>query len=261
MSVKNSNQSLYRATKTLVIRNLKLSFRTPGTFALALVMPASMLVVFVYAFGGAMNVGEGNFIDYIVPGIILVTIGQFAPSVSVRLSNDMTNGIIDRFRTLPISNASILLAHVTSSILQNVFTVTITMGTAILLGFRPTANFKAWMIIILLVILYIKMIMWLATLNGILAKTPESSSDLMLLISALPFLSSAFVPIDTMPPLLRIFAENQPMTPILDSLRSLLLSEDLTTRTIQLAFFWGIGLTILFGCSSIIMYKIKMKRD
>lgn len=187
MSVKNSNQSLYRATKTLAIRNLKLSFRTPGTFALALVMPASMLVVFVYAFGGAMNVGEGNFIDYIVPGIILVTIGQFAPSVSVRLSNDMTNGIIDRFRTLPISNASILLAHVTSSILQNVFTVTITMGTAILLGFRPTANFKDWMIIILLMILYIKMIMWLATLNGILAKTPESSSDLMLLISALLF--------------------------------------------------------------------------
>ena len=81
MSVKNSNQSLYRDTKTLAIRNLKLSFRTPGTFALALVMPASMLVVFVYAFGGAMNVGEGNFIDYIVPGIILVTIGQFAPSV------------------------------------------------------------------------------------------------------------------------------------------------------------------------------------
>jgi ABC-2 type transport system permease protein len=250
--------SFIRDSKTMLMRNLKLSFRTPGAIGLALVMPASMLIVFVFIFGGSMDVGDIRFIDYIVPGIILLTIGQCAPGISVRLSNDLSNGIIARFHTMPIVRSSILVGHVIAAILQNMLTVIITIFTAFLLGFRPQADLKNWLLASLIIFLYISMMMWLATLSGLYAKSPEGASELMTLISVLPFLSSAFVPTATMPTILKIFAENQPMTSILDSVRFLLLNEELPSGTLRLALFWCVGLGLICCILSLNSYWKKM---
>lgn len=252
--------SFIRDARTMLIRNLKLSFRTPGAIGIALVMPASMLIVFVFIFGGSMDVGDIRFIDYIVPGIILLTIGQCAPGISVRLSNDMNNGIIDRFHTMPIVRASIVVGHVSAAILQNILTVVVTIITAFLIGFRPQAELKEWVLASLIIVLYIGMMMWVATLSGLSAKSPEGASELMTLISVLPFLSSAFVPTATMPTIFRVFVENQPMTPVLDSVRALLLNEDLSRKTVQLAVFWCVGLGLVFCILSLNVYRKKMRK-
>jgi len=254
MEVKKEG-SFIRNSKTMFIRSLKLSFRNPGVLALALLAPASMLGVFVYVFGGALDVGDYSVVNFIVPGVILLSIAQSAPIISVRLNDDMNKGVIDRFRAMPIAKSSILVGHVTATVLQGIITVAITFVVALLVGFRPQATFVQWFMISGLMILYIIMTVWLATLSGVLAKTAESSSGIMTLIGVLPFLSSGFVPTDTMPNSLRIFAENQPMTPIIDSVRALLLNQPLADGTLRMALFWCIGLAIVFYVLAVKTYK------
>lgn len=248
---------LLRDSKTMFVRSLKLSFRHPSTIGLSLLMPATLLAVFVYVFGGAMNVGGYSVIDYIVPGIILLTIGQGAPSISVRLTNDVAKGVIDRFRTMPIAQSSLLVGHVAATVLQSIVTTAIAVLVSILVGFRSQAGLAGWLIVAGIVVLYIIMMMWLAVLIGMYAKTAEEASGLMTLIGVLPFLSSGFVPTETMPPILRIFAENQPMTSIIDTVRSLLLNEPLPDRTLHTALLWCVGLAIVFWVAALHMYKRK----
>lgn len=248
---------LLRDSKTMFVRSLKLSFRHPSTIGLSLLMPATLLAVFVYVFGGAMDVGGYSVVDYIVPGIILLTIGQGAPSISVRLTNDVAKGVIDRFRTMPIAQSSLLVGHVAATVLQSIVTTAIAVLVSILVGFRSQAGLAGWLIVAGIVVLYIIMMMWLAVLIGMYAKTAEEASGLMTLIGVLPFLSSGFVPTETMPPILRIFAENQPMTSIIDTVRSLLLNEPLPDRTLHTALLWCVGLAIVFWVAALHMYKRK----
>ena len=250
--------SLLRDSKTMFIRSLKLSFRSPGAIALALIMPASILVVFVYMLGGAMNVGEFSVVNFIVPGVILLTIGQSAPPIAVRLNHDITKGVIDRFRTMPIAKSSILIGHVSATVLQSIVTVATTICIALLVGFRPQASLRSWLMAIGIIALYILMIMWLAVLIGVFAKDSESASGLMTLVGIFPFLSSGFVPTETMPTVLRVFAENQPMTPIINSVRSLLLNQPLADRTLFTALLWCIGLTVVFYVTALRVYKRKV---
>lgn len=137
---KTKEGSLLRDSKTMFIRILKLSFRSPGTVALSLLMPASLLTVFIYVFGGAIDVGDFSVVNFIVPGTVLLSIGQSAPPIAVRLNNDMTKGIVDRFRTMPIAKSSILVGHVTATVLQSIVTVVITICVSVLVGFRPRAG-------------------------------------------------------------------------------------------------------------------------
>ncbi|MGL9730289.1 ABC transporter permease [Enterococcus sp. DIV0756] len=248
---------LLRDSKTMFVRSLKLSFRHPSTIGLSLLMPATLLAVFVYVFGGAMDVGGYSVVDYIVPGIILLTIGQGAPSISVRLTNDVAKGVIDRFRTMPIAQSSLLVGHVAATVLQSIVTTAIAVLVSILVGFRSQAGLAGWLIVAGIVVLYIIMMMWLAVLIGMYAKTAEEASGLMTLIGVLPFLSSGFVPTETMPPILRIFAENQPMTSIIDTVRSLLLNEPLSEKTLCTALLWCVGLAIVFWVAALHMYKRK----
>jgi len=252
--------SLLRDSKTMFIRSLKLSFRSPGAIALALIMPASILVVFVYMLGGAMNVGEFSVVNFIVPGVILLTIGQSAPPIAVRLNHDITKGVIDRFRTMPIAKSSILIGHVSATVLQSIVTVATTICIALLVGFRPQASLRSWLMAIGIIALYILMIMWLAVLIGVFAKDSESASGLMTLVGIFPFLSSGFVPTETMPTVLRVFAENQPMTPIINSVRSLLLNQPLADRTLFTALLWCIGLTVVFYVTALRVYKRKVAK-
>ncbi|WP_429958997.1 ABC transporter permease [Enterococcus sp. AZ196] len=249
--------SLLRDSRTMFIRSLKLSFRSPSAIALALMMPASILAIFVYVFGGAMDLGGVSVANYIVPGVIVLTILQSTPAISVRLNNDMTKGVIDRFRTMPIAKASILVGHVTAAILQSIITAGIAICVSLLVGFRPQAGVTEWIIAVVIIILYIVMAMWLAVLIGVFAKTSEEASGYMQLIGVLPFLSSAFVPTETMPRVLRIVAENQPMTPIIDTVRALLLSQHLATSTLGMALIWCISLAVVFCVSALHIYKQK----
>lgn len=249
--------SLSRDSKTMFIRSLRLSFRHPGTIGLSLLMPASLLAVFVYVFGGALDVGDFSVANYIVPGVILLTIGQSTPPISVRLNEDMTKGVIDRFRTMPIAQSSLLVGHIMATVLQSIVTVAIAIGVSLLVGFRPQAGLTEWLMAGGIIMLYIIMMMWLAVLIGVYAKTSESASGLMTLIGVLPFLSSGFVPTDTMPRILRIFAENQPMTSIIDAVRALLLNEPLKKSVLYLALLWCVGLAFVFCVTSLYVYSRK----
>jgi len=249
--------SLLRDSKTMFIRSIMLAFRSPEAIMMALIVPAVLMVVFVYVFGGAMDVGGMSVVNFIVPGIILQTIGQGVPATTVRLNNDMTKGVIDRFRTMPIAKSSILVGHVLATLLQSLVTVAATIGAALLVGFRPSAGLLDWFIVAGILILYINMMAWLATLTGVHAKDPESAAGLMALVGVLPFLSSGFVPTETMPTVLRVFAENQPMTPIINTTRALLLGQPIPDGALRAALLWTVGLSIVFYALALHIYKRK----
>ena len=252
--------SLLRDSKTMFIRSLKLSFRSPEAMVTALIVPAILMVVFVYVFGGAMDVGGMSVVNFIVPGIILQTIGQTVPTTSVKLNNDMTKGVIDRFRTMPIAKSSVLVGHVFSTLLQSLATVTVTIIAAVLVGFRPYAGPTEWLIAVGIITLYIFMMSWLAVLSGVHARDPESASGLMVMVGVLPFLSSGFVPTETMPTVLRVFAENQPMTPIINTVRALFLNEPMPDGALRAALLWCIGLTVVFYILALHIYKRRVAK-
>ena len=257
MNTSSIEGSFFHDSKTMFIRSLKLALRSPESVALAIIVPAILMVVFVYVFGGAMNVGEISVVNFIVPGIILQTIGQTVPTIAVKINNDMTKGVIDRFRTMPISKSSILVGHVLSTLLQNMVTITITIVAALLVGFRPEATLLQWLMIIGIFILYVTMMAWLAVVSGVSSKDPEGASGLMAMVGVLPFLSSGFVPTETMPWALRIFAENQPMTPIINTIRALFLNQPIPDGNLAAALLWCIGLGLLFYFLALHVYKKK----
>jgi len=241
----------------MFIRSLKLSLRSPEAMIMALAVPAILMVVFVYVFGGAMDVGGMSVVNFIVPGIILQTIGQSVPTTAVGINNDMRKGVVDRFRTMPIAKSSVLLGHVAATLLRSLATVTVTIGAAFVVGFRPEAGVVQWFTAAGILALYILMMAWLAVVSGVHASDPESASGLMALVGVLPFLSSGFVPTETMPWALRLFAENQPMTPIINSVRSLFLNEPIPEGALGLALLWCVGLAAVFYGLAMCLYRRK----
>ena len=248
---------LIRDSFTMFIRSLKLSFRNPGAVGVAILAPASIMAIFVYVFGGALNVGDYSVVNFIVPGTILLSIGQSAPIISVRINNDMTKGVIDRYRTMPIAKSSILVGHVLATTIQSVVTVIASIGIALLIGFKPQAGLIEWFMVSGIMVLYITMLVWMATWCGVYAQSAEGSASFMTILGLLPFLSSGFVPTETMPGPLRIFAENQPMTPIINSVRALLLNQPLPDGTIRTALLWCVGLGFVFCIAALQIYKRK----
>jgi len=256
----NREGSIIRDSKTMFIRSMKLAFRSPEALIMMLVVPAILMVVFVYVFGGAMDVGGFSVVNFIVPGIILQTIGQGVPATAVRINNDMTKGVVDRFRTMPIAKSSLLVGHVLSNLLVSLITTAATIGAALLVGFRPSASFTEWLIVAGLIALFIIMMGWLAVLSGVHAGDPESAAGTMALVGILPFLSSGFVPTETMPTVLRVFAENQPMTPIINTMRALLLDLPLPDGALRNALLWCIGLSVLFYILALHAFNRKTAR-
>lgn len=237
---------IFRDTITMTERCLILSKRNIDTFLTSFILPALMMVLFVYVFGGAMNVGDSSYVNYIVPGIILQCIGQCASTTAISVSSDIKNGIIDRFCTMPIIKSSILSGHVIGALLRNLLTTIIVIAVAFVVGFRPTANLVDWLIVIVIVLLYIVTISWISVFIGITANSSEGAGAFSVIVIILPYLSSGFVPVETMPKLLKIFSEHQPMTPVIESIRMLLLGKPLNTDTLLIATIWCLGLTIVF---------------
>jgi ABC-2 type transport system permease protein len=223
------------AESVFVGRSLRHSLRDGESLLMAIMLPVMLMLLFTFVFGGAID-PTGSYVDYVVPGIILLCAGFGAASTAVYVAGDMKAGIIDRFRTMPLRPGAVLTGHVVASLLRNLLATGVVIGVALLVGFRPTAGVGGWVAAVGLIALYILTITYLFAAIGLAARSPEAASGYGFVILFLPYLSSAFVPVDTMPSWLQWIAENQPITPIIETIRGLLFGLPLGTQP-----WWAIG--------------------
>jgi ABC-2 type transport system permease protein len=240
----------YAATDsaTMLRRNLRHALRYPSMTLSTVIVPILMLLLFVFVFGHALGKGiggatHGRYIDYIAPGIIIMAAASGSMTTAVAVCTDMVEGIINRFRTMAISRASVLTGHVTGSVIQTMLSIVLVTGVALLAGFRPTAGPLAWLAAIGLVTLASLGLTWLSAALGLVADKVETASNLPMPIMFLPFLGSAIVPTSSMPTGIRWFAEYQPFTPLTETLRGLLMGTHIgDNAVIALAWCAGIGI-------------------
>jgi ABC-2 type transport system permease protein len=206
-------------------RSIRHSLRDVEALTMAVVLPVMLMLLFTYVFGGAIDEG-GDYVQYVVPGIILLCAGFGASSTAVDVARDLEDGIVDRFRTMPLRSRGVVTGHVVASLLRNLGATGVVIAVALLVGFRPTADVLQWLGAIGVVALFILAITWLYAAIGIAAKSPTAASSYGFALLFLPYLSSAFVPTDTMPGWLQWVAENQPITPIIETIRALLFGKD-----------------------------------
>jgi ABC-2 type transport system permease protein len=244
-------------TATMLRRNLRHALRYPAMTLSGVLTPIVILLLFAGLLGDTLGAGlgpaaGGGYIDYVAPGIILMTVVSGCLSTSVSVCVDITSGIINRFRTMAISRGSLLSGHVLGSLIQTVISTVLVIGVAMLMGFRPTGGLLDWLAAIGLLVLVAFAFTWLAVLIGVVSKTPESASNTPLLIQFLPFVSSAFVPTGSMPAGVRWFAENQPFTPIIETTRGLLLGTPIgDSAAIAVAWCLGVALAGYVGARTL----------
>ncbi|MGW5229075.1 ABC transporter permease [Nocardia niigatensis] len=207
---------------TMVGRNLRHTLRSPDTMIMTIAVPVTILLMFVYVFGGAMNVG-GSYIDYVVPGILLLCAGFGSGATAVAVATDLHTGIVDRFRAMAVSRSAVLTGHVLESVLRNLVTTGVVVLVAVALGFRPTANPLRWLAVAGMLACFVLALSWAAAALGLLASNPEAANGFMFIFMFLPYVSSAFVPTHTLPTWLRGFAQHQPVTSIAETVRGLLM--------------------------------------
>ncbi len=239
-----------RDSATMLRRDVRHSLRNlPGTL-IGLLVPIITLVLFVYVFGGAIGAGLGGvahggaYIDYLTPGIIILTVGSGCATTAINLCMDMSEGIIARFRTMAIFRASVLTGQVLGSLIRTMISVGLVIVVALLMGFRPTANPVAWIAALGLIALFTFALTWMSVAFGLVGKTPAGANSLALIFQLLSFTSSAFVRPDSMAGGVRWFAEYQPFTPVIDTLRGLLLGTPIGNSAV-LAVAWCVGLTLI----------------
>jgi len=242
-------------------RCLRTTFRSPDAFAAAIIVPAIVMWLFGYVFSNIMDFGEYSVINFIVPGLLLQTMGQGTMSTGISINNDMTKGIIDRFRSMPISKSAVLTGHVVASMARNIITVAVTIGVALLIGFRPQASFAGWLAIAGILLLYMLALTWISVVGGLVSSNAEAVQGKLFLLFVMPYLSTGFVPVEAIDAAwLRWFVANQPMTPIIDSLRGLMLGTPVDGNTMLLALAWSIGFIVAAFAIAVQIYKRKMTR-
>jgi ABC-2 type transport system permease protein len=209
---------------TMTARCFRLTRRQLDSLLTALLLPVLIMLLFVGLFGGAIHTGTGyGYTTYVLPGVLLLCAGYGAAITAVSVSQDMTQGVIDRFRSLDVRGPAILAGHVAASIARNITSTILVIGVAFLIGFRPHAGLAGWLAAVGLLLAFILALSWLAAAYGLAVKSPEAANGFMFGVAFLPYASSAFVPIATMPGWIQGFARNQPITPLAQSLRGLLL--------------------------------------
>jgi ABC-2 type transport system permease protein len=232
-------------TRALLHRNILHALRYPAMSLSSLLMPLIFLLLFNYAFGKTLGAGiGGRYINYLAPGLLIMTATSSMVSTAVAVCTDMTEGIVDRLRTMSISRFALLAGHVLSNVMQTLLAMVILLGVAVAIGFRPHADMLEWLGAIGIAALTAWALTWVAMAMGLSAKAPEAASNLPLPIILLPFLGSGFVPATSMSPGLRQFAEYQPFTPITNTLRGLLLGTPVGSEWIS-AVAWCVGLAVV----------------
>jgi ABC-2 type transport system permease protein len=235
-------------------RNLRRLLRYPSMTLLLVGMPIVFLLLFVYVFGGQLSHGLGSglagghagragYLNYVTPGILLMTVAAAVQGTAIVVAMDMTRGLTDRFRTMAIARAAVLTGHVLASLIQTLASIAIVLGVAVALGFRPTADPLRWLAAAGMLMLFGFALIWLATALGLAAKSVETASNTPMFLTLLPFLGSGFVPTSTMPAGLRQFAEYQPFTAVTETVRGLLTGTHLGTHAIA-AVAWSIGIAL-----------------
>lgn len=239
-------------TSTMLRRNIRRMRRYPSLTFFIAVLPIVFLLMFVYVFGGTLGNGLGGasqgrdaYIAYVVPGILLMTVAGAAQGTAITVAMDMTEGIVARFRTMAISRASILTGHVVGSMIQTALATVLVVAVALLIGFRPTTGPVEWLAAAGLLALTAFAISWLSVALGMSTNSVETASNLPMILTLLPFLGSGFVPTDTMPDALRVFADNQPFTPIIETLRALLLGSPAVGDRAVLAVAWCLAISLV----------------
>jgi ABC-2 type transport system permease protein len=243
-------------TWTMAKRSLRHIVRSPDTIITVVITPIAILLMFVYVLGGALGEQTGaiNYIDFITPGIIILTIISGIAYAAYRLSGDVQKGIINRFRTMPVAPSSILGGQAASSTLSNLFSSLLVLAVAFAIGFRTDAGLVEWLVFAGLVALFTLATTWMAIFFGLAAKSAEGAGSFSYILMLLIFISPSFVPTDSMTPVLRSFAENQPLTPIVETMRSLLTSGTAGDKA-WVAMAWSIGILVVFYAASLRVYK------
>ncbi|GAA3839202.1 ABC transporter permease [Sphaerisporangium flaviroseum] len=235
---------------TMLRRNLKRMVRYPSMTVLLIGMPIVFLLLFVYVFGGTLGAGLGGvsggraeYVNYVTPAIILMTITSAVQGTTIAIAMDMTEGIVDRFRTMAIARVSVLTGHVIGSLIQTMLSIAAVIGVALLIGFRPSAGPGEWLALIGVLVMMAFAFIWLSVSFGLASKTVESSSNIGMPLLLLPFLGSGFVPTDSMPTVLRWFAEYQPFTPLIETLRGLLMGTPIGNNAV-IATGWCVAIAL-----------------
>jgi ABC-2 type transport system permease protein len=238
-------------SRVMLRRNVKHQLRYPSMTLMLVGIPIVFLLLFVYVFGGQLGAGLGPhegraaYLDYVVPGLLLITVASAVQGTSIMVAMDMTGGIIDRFRTMAIARAAVLTGHVLGSLIQTLVGIAILVGVAFGLGFHSSAGPLDWLAAVGVLTLFSFALTWLAVALGLAAKSVETASNTPMILTLLPFLGSGFVPTATMPTGLRQFAEYQPFTPVADSVRELLTHQSATSEHAVAAIAWSVGIAVV----------------
>ncbi|MFD1136413.1 ABC transporter permease [Paenibacillus urinalis] len=235
-------------------RSMRHIFRSMDTIITVCITPIAMMLLFVYVFGGAIQTDTDNYVNYLLPGILLIAIASGISYTAYRLFLDKQRGIIERFNTMPISRSALLWGHVLTSVVSNVLSVIVIIIVALIMGFRSQAGILPWLAVAGILILFTLALTWVAVIAGLSANSVEGASAFSYPLIFLPFISSAFVPTDTMPTVVRAFAENQPVTSIVETIRALL-SGTPVGNDIWVALAWCVGITIVSYFFAMRVYK------
>jgi len=246
-------------------RCMKIALRSPEATAQAIIIPIFLMAMFGLVFGGMVDMGSVNYVTFVVPGIIFQAVSQSSAFAAINVCTDMTKGIMDRYRSMPISHTSVLVGHILTSIVRNTVTTLAIIGTAFVIGFSPRASFLQWLAVVGLLLLTVTLMTCFAVLCGLRARSAEDASGSMFPLFILPFVSSGFSPTDTFPAWLRWFADHQPMTPIINAIRDLMLGGYRPGSTgtypgadLWIALSWLVGLTVLCFGLSVRIFKRKL---
>lgn len=241
-------------TRVMLGRSLRHVTRSMDTIITVTIIPIALLLLFVYVLGGAIESGTGNYVNYLLPGILLIAIASGISYTSFRLFNDLQGGIFERFHSMPIARSSVLWGHVLTSIVANALSLAIILLVALLMGFRSSAGFLAWLGVAGILAFFTLALTWVAVLAGLSAKSNDGAVAFSYPLIFLPFISSAFVPTDSMPGPVRFFADHQPVTAIVDAIRSLLAGSPVGNE-LGVALAWCAGILVLAYALARLVYR------
>jgi ABC-2 type transport system permease protein len=246
-------------TALLTGRSLRHITRSPDTIITTTIMPIAIMLLFVYVFGGAISAGSGSarYVSYLLPGILVITIASGISYTAYRLFLDLQSGIFERFQSMPIARSSVLWAHVLTSVVANLVSLVVVVGVALLMGFRSGAGPLAWLAVAAILLLFTLALTWLAVIPGLSAKSVDGAGAFSYPLIFLPFISSAFVVTATMPGPVRAFAEHQPVTPIVNTIRDLYTQQPVGAG-IWIALAWCVGLLLVAYALAMVTYRRKI---
>src|SRR5512138_1291912 len=241
-------------TGVLFGRSMRHILRSPDTIITVLIMPIAFMLLFVYVFGGAIHAGAGSYVNYLLPGILLIAIASGIAYTAYRLFMDMQRGIFERFHSMPIARSAPLWGHVLTSLVSNAISVVVIILVALIMGFRSSAGVLSWLAVTGILALFTLALTWIAAIAGLSANSVDGASAFSYPLIFLPFISSAFVPTASMPAPVRAFAENQPVTSIVDAIRALL-SDQPVGNDIWVALAWCVGIMLVAYVFAMRAYK------